>query len=381
MELPLRDTLGRTVLVAWGLLLAAAVFAVFELALGHGNRYPRFSTARSDGLGCRVLFEALASMEGAQVGCETLPLPTRSNTSAATLLIIGAPVQWLRTPQPELLAALRTAARAGSRIILAFDTSSDRGFKWTTVSNAPLGKRIESARSPNMTPTPSNEWLATAWSVRAYRYDPPAATEFGRLGSGALAFELRDPAWTELHHDFGYVVVAERPWEGGTLVVAGAPWFLTNDGLRQPKCRHLAARVLGPGPRYVFHESHLGLQPTPTLRDRLKSLRLHGLILVLAILGALAVWRQATPLWPVVRPDDVRTAVAPLAAAPTDWSDLLRRHLTPRELLMAAIEEWQRSGHPTPAALEQARTLAQEIPILDAWRRIAEMDHRRRRAT
>ena len=319
--------------------LLAAAFAyaavrLFGIQFATGDVYPQYSSLRADPMGAKLLFDGLSGVSGTRVERNYLPLDYLPD-HGATILFLGA-----RPGSPSAqYKLLEQAASRGNRIVLALLLPRD----------AP----------------PDAKALEDAWHIRLAADDAKGSVHrfyFGefqgwrvldRVGSKALAIEK----------DFG---------KGAVALFVASDDFTNQSTIAGDRLRQVSAAI-GPNGYIVFDEQHLGIAEGGSIMQIARRYRLTGLILGLALVAALFLWRNAAGFPPpaeTVSPEAIagRTSQAGLL-------NLLRRHVAPRDLAEVCWQEWLHSNRGTvsPARLERAAEIARTRAAqpLEAAREIA----------
>ena len=198
---------------------------------------------------------------------------------------------------------------------------------------------------------PADDDAAVSWhSVLDFDLDTPAARAAG---------------WHALYRRAGRPVVVARPVgdRGGELILASDSYFLSNEALRAEPRPALLAALVGPARRVVFDETHLGITEQPGMMTLARRYHLQGALGALGVLAVLFIWRNVVSLVPPPVPAGGaarETAVTGRDAA-AGFLNLLRRGVSPRELIAVCLAQWQQSPGPRApdaAAIERLRALA-----------------------
>jgi hypothetical protein len=112
--------------------------------------------------------------------------------------------------------------------------------------------------------------------------------------------------------------------------------------MKRERYPQLLSWLCGPHRKIVFDETHLGVSKSPGIATLLRKYGLAPFLLSLIVLALLAIWKQAARLVPVYEEEEKAT-VDEGKDAFTGFTNLLRRNLSPDDLLSACLEEWKRS--------------------------------------
>jgi hypothetical protein len=135
----------------------------------------------------------------------------------------------------------------------------------------------------------------------------------------------------------------ERPLGGGTIVLVGNSYPLSNEGLREQHDAALLIKLVGPAKEVIFDENHFGVVETGSVTKLMHKYHLEGMLAVLAIVAGLFIWRSSSSLLP---------SRAPQSGQPVSGRDslegmtaLLRRGIAEKDLLRVCYKEWSLNGH------------------------------------
>ncbi len=136
--------------------------------------------------------------------------------------------------------------------------------------------------------------------------------------------------------------MVERSLGNGSIVVATDSYFVSNEALREERAADLLAWLPGGSDLILFDETHLGVQEQPGMATLMRRYRLHGGLLALVALGALFIWKSSVSFEP--RTDEPKLTEPMLGRdSATGLENLLRRSITPKDLLQTSLDEWHKS--------------------------------------
>jgi len=159
-----------------------------------------------------------------------------------------------------------------------------------------------------------------------------------------LFFELFDDRWQTLYAVDNKPVIIERPMGTGTLVLCADSYFVSNEALRSERHPQLLAWLLGRHSRIIFDESHFGIYKQPGVAGLLRHFGFHWFFGALALLALLFVWKRAVYFVPPPREDILSAAdVASEKDAARGLIALLRRNISPRNILQVCGQEWEQT--------------------------------------
>ena len=288
----------------WRAWLAAAVLAcgftwgmlrLFGVQYSTGDVYPEYSSLRSDPLGSRLMFESLARLPGLRVTRNYLPLEYFSAEPSA-LLLLGVSRELLQ--RAEFTHLVERLAGRGHRAIVALAEAAPR----------------------KQAGAPENPWHIQLGGDPRDQYIAAA------------------PGWKILEGPAGRARAVERGFGKGTVVLFAASDLFANASTLQFKRLAAVSAAIGANAGVVFDESHFGIAESGSVVGLARRYRLMGLALGLALLGALALWRNASAFPPrggMQEPERLwgRTSFAGLVT-------LLRRHVPAAELAPVCWQEW-----------------------------------------
>jgi hypothetical protein len=115
----------RSLLPLLALLLAFVVGMVvlFQLRLGAGDLFPRYSSHRADPLGTRLLHDSLAQQPGLRVERNLERIEKLGTRPGRTLVMAGMTPQRWAAQGADSVNALDAAVRSGARLVVLFEAS------------------------------------------------------------------------------------------------------------------------------------------------------------------------------------------------------------------------------------------------------------------
>ena len=196
---------------------------------------------------------------------------------------------------------------------------------------------------------PSNGTGGVSWhSVLGFDLDTPAARAAG---------------WRALYQRGKEPVIVTRPVgdHGGALILASDSYFLSNEALRAEPRPALLSALVGPARRVIFDETHFGIAEQPGMMTLARRYHLQGALGALGLLAGLFLWRNVVSLVPPPVPAGDAAAMATVTGrdAAAGFLNLLRRGVSPRELIAVCLAQWQQApGQRVPDAATVARLRA-----------------------
>jgi hypothetical protein len=380
---------------------------LLELRFQAGDTYPPYSTLRTDPVGAKALYDGLRSLDTlTAVDRNHRPL-NRLDSDRLTTFFLGVRLGDLAFASKEDLEDIERLALTGGQVVLALYPVNPDAFMSDLLDGPALDRdedeNEDSEKEPvqEEAPDPADkkgekaggkdssknqdgkkdadpaekkdgakkdtkdekdkedkESLMGRWGL-----DWDSDPDWGRLDAhyarsdqpglpprvswhSALFFTELDPAWRTVYRRGPRPVMVARPWGKGRLIVAADSYLFSNEALRNERRPELLSWLVGSGTRVIFDETHFGLVDQEGVASLGRKYRLGGLLAGLLILAALYIWKNAFSLVPPKAEDldeggDVLTS-------PRDYNagmvSLLRRNLSPRDLLAACYKAWQGSG-------------------------------------
>ncbi len=318
---PTRNGAVWSIILLLTLFLAGA-WEVMVAPLITGEVYPAYSSLRTDPLGAKALFESLSEQPGLDVA--RLYKARTPLDSETTLFILGVDsVGWSDSSKP-MVEDYERLLKNGGRIVIAF-----------LPANAP--------------PTLSDAGaIQGQWNIRPRfrKTSRPEERDSGAMPrESALYFEA-GPEWRVLEARRGDAVIVERNLAGGTLVLAGDSYPLSNQGLAEASDGTLISRLIGPAKRVRFDENQFGLSETGSAAVLIRKYRLGAAVGLLCAIAGLFIWRNSSSFLPPRK--DAGSAPVSGRDLHEGLAALLRRNIPPGQLLSACWKEWTRSA-PQPS--------------------------------
>jgi hypothetical protein len=179
----------------------------------------------------------------------------------------------------------------------------------------------------------------------------------------AAVFTNLAKSWRTIYARGTNPVVVERRFGPGTVILAADSYFLSNEALRKDRHPDLLAWLVGPSRNVVFDEAHFGIVDTSGVASLIRKYRLHGLTLALLLLAGLFLWQNAVSFVPPT-PEERAPDYVPGKEAAAGFVNLLRRNVSPRDVLQTCFAEWKKSF--SRGAGPSAARIIQAQAILDA---------------
>lgn len=376
------------------LVLGGGLLRLVWLRFERGDSYPKYSTFRSDALGCRALYEALRSLGGLEVRRFIRPAKTLSDPGRTTMFWLGAvsssswsngssdwrpPKRWLDFARSggHLVWSFREADL--DALVFSAPRKADRSRNPGKDSESGLGLRYRRASAA------ADESSGRGRMTRVSGEEGLRVESLPRFGRGGLAVDA-DGEWAIVFEADGVPTVARRPWGEGFLTVLSDTYVLSNEALLEEPSPEFVRWLLMERREVWFDETHLGIRSQASMVALMRRYRLLPLYLSLILIGLLIVWWSSASLLPKsnrISEEEAFVDSGRLAAGAFGIggiSGLLRRHVSAKDLLPICAERWRRSmrrsrGGPLrfEAEIQQIASQAQAggISPVEAYRKAA----------
>jgi hypothetical protein len=302
----------RLLIVAFGITAAAFLCGVgllFYLRTEAGDIYPPYSSLRADPLGSRALYESLESLNGIRVSRNYAPLARLHSTGA--MFYLGSSLTITRREQDDI----ERLANGGSRVIIAF------------------------------TPVTGEEKIGLPW----------------HLGVGyarkRLHFQTPGDEWVVMAKRGGFPILVERPFGRGSIVLSADSYRFSNEAMLRDRESAVLSHIIGDTREIVFDESHLGTEEEVSVGALARRYHLQGAFLAGLVVVVLFLWKSTSSFLPPLSEPDHSDAVSGRSAA-SGLVNLLKRSVTPKELLTICSAEWKKTSKLTsPSKLQRIQDL------------------------
>jgi hypothetical protein len=358
------------------LAFAAGLVRLFALRFSAGDVYPPYSSLRSDPLGTKVLYESLGGLPGIDTERNYGDEDRIAGAERATFFYFGLKAHMLSAMQERDVNALERIASGGGRLVFCLFPGAgpsvrrgDDGDAEDTETSAgpkqPDGKE-ESAKAEKPEPEKKKEKnvlrvvdLRKRWQFdldRAASGSPPVALPAAGFApimpSGVLTWHAdsylagEGGVWTPVFTRNGRIVMAERKFGRGSIVIATDSFFASNEAMAGERHPELLAWLAGANRKIVFDETHLGIRENKGVVSLFRKYRLEGLGAAVLVLGLLFIWKNAFSLVPVAagRDHGKEDEAAPGRDYISGFAGILRRTVAPSALLATCLEEWERTA-------------------------------------
>jgi len=397
------------------------VARLFQLRFESGDIYPPYSSLRADPLGTKAFYQSLENLRELLVQRFLQPLDKLREGRDTTLFVFGADPFEMRHSTEGEYKKLEQFMFDGGRIVISFAPSNTKppAIRREEAEQTSRNQAKEDRKSfdpDQSTPTKRKRpvgddedlpgvkriSLKERWNVAfAYQDLPKAADDVYQSVPArkraelelpaaltwhtALYFNKPGPNWKVIYAREKHPVLIERRFGRGALVFSADSYFLSNEAMRKERQPALLAWLVGAGHNVLFDETHLGVTEQPGIAALVRAYRLSGLVIGLMLLAGLFVWKNAVPFVPVQdqEPLDVRGDAVAGRDSAAGFVNLLRRGISPSDLLPVCVSEWKKSHARGRAGLaarteqiaaviaEEAGRPARERNTVESYQRIS----------
>jgi hypothetical protein len=353
-------------------MFALGAVSLFELRFQAGDVYPPYSSLRADPLGAMALYESLEKIPGLTVRrdfSDSNRLPEEPQTVYVHLA--GDPYEWDFMP-PDIYHNIQGfLARGGRLAITFFPEAEPEIFDFNDETNKP---ESDKARPQRMTPAKREKKkednsdeeesyisLEREWNfstdvlkleqdgdhyvpVTVFKKADLALPDMVQWHSG-IVFKTPGGAWRVIYARGTNAVVIERKFGAGSVVMATDSYFVSNEAMAKDRHADLLAWFVGGSKNVVFDEAHLGIVETSGVAALMRKYRLEGLAGGLVLLAVLFIWKNSMSLVPPMG-DGKREEFVTGKDSAAGFVNLLRRSISPPNILATCFAEWKKSVAP-----------------------------------
>lgn len=361
---------GVIALFIWGIVTLVSVR--FE----QGESFSPYSSFRADPLGSRGIYGSLDRVESIDTRRHLRPLAKLDGAPGQTVMVLGVPANVLEDGDSSFEKEVLRLAEEGSRVLIAAKPASESFLQFlqkkqaekeaeagaedeetaeegSPEAQAPVPEDQElpgDAEAATADEEPRPDWgLDFAWESVDEDLAPDylagrnltlkGLPEFLQIHT-PLTISSEDGSWRSVYSYGPRMVVAEREWGEGSLVVFVDAFPFSNESLRRDSEAELILWAIGGARDVVFAEAHLGVHESPGLMTLIQRYRMDGILLALFMVAVLVVWKNAIPLVP---PPPAAEGGAATRDHFSGLVNLLQRHIRLADLPEACLREWQRS--------------------------------------
>jgi hypothetical protein len=375
------------ILIGCAAIFIFGVVELFQLRFAQGDVYPAYSSLRADPLGTMALYESLEKIPGENVArdfSESDNLPEEPKTVYLHLAGDAYEFKWLSA---DSFNEIKNFLARGNRLVITFfpqmeTYSEDAELNIETNAVKTSAQKNKNSKKPKkkIEKNKMNEAeffsLFERWDLDVSfeklspdgdNYAPVRVVNQTALAlppaldwHSGLIFSNCDSAWKIIYARGTHPVVIERHFDKGSVVIATDSYFVSNEALAKDRHADLLAWLVGENKNIFFDEAHFGIVDTSGVATLMRKYRLHGLAAGLILLAGLFIWKNSTSLVPS-RADALEENFVAGKDSASGFTNLLRRSISPRDLLATCFAEWKKSGAQTgkisSARFHQAETI------------------------
>ncbi|WOO42178.1 DUF4350 domain-containing protein [Rubellicoccus peritrichatus] len=347
------------------LIMMGAFYAVIHLRLERGDVYPPGSSFRADPLGGKALFESLESVPGIKVSRNFERFSDVQFGDNTVFILEAASPYDLEDLESDAAYPLRDSIAHGARLVVALkhqkqhrdswdeeleiDDDLDEGDVESEVDETEeIHSDMESETLPGLYFS-SNLSMDTVGPGAAELNPAFVAEEVSPLPLSLPWQETK--YWSELSEYWdsvytldGQVVVAQRLFGRGSIVIMTDSYLLSNEGLLKNREPDFLTWLIGDKSVVVFDETHFGVTEPQGITLLIRSYKLGALALGLAFFTGLFVWKHLSTLVPPKEDFEEKESVVRVGRTGQDAQvDFIRRRLGADTLLDECVDLWART--------------------------------------
>jgi hypothetical protein len=344
-------------------LFLVGMIELFQMRFQSGDIYPAYSSLRTDPLGTKAYYDALAAMPGLSVTRNYKPLPKLESSSV--LFLLGVNGYAVNSIEDAEVKALESFVSGGGRLVMTF-LSSRGGAQKKEIENKDLRKLPEKKQTVS---------LAERWGFRLSSVKPEGGTKPEAVSvtndyqlpasitwHSIVSFDVSDAGWETIYTSAKRPVMIERRYEKGTIVLATDTYFASNEAILKERHSNLLAWIAGPRKNIVFDETHNGIFENPGITSLFRKYGLHGVFAGFLILGVLFIWKNSISLVPRhAKEDDESDNTTTGRDHLSGFISLLRRNIPPREVLSVCVQEWEKGLRKGAVPQEKIERIEKEV--------------------
>ncbi|CAA6676643.1 Unannotated [Lentimonas sp. CC4] len=340
--------------------LLAGVSWLIHLRFETGQAYPRGSSLRADPVGVKALFEAYESIDRLDVRRNFTPLNEIDDLpSEATLLLLNT--RGWNLYQLAQFDSIERFVSSGGRLVVALNPEH---VAYQYIEGDDEGADEDSEAIEGQEEVDRKSVFARRAEGKQRRFWAEVELVYGEHeGGDALCVDVDDVAalplslpwreggalgetgedWTPVYQIEEEVVVAQRAYGRGSIVLLTDDYLFSNEALLKHRYAELLTWVLGDQSTIIFDETHLGVSEGTGVAMLMRRYRLGGFCLGCAVLLLLVVWRGVSPLLPAHAGRSQGNVMFAEHSTEAGLSDLVRRSVSAVDLPREAFSQWKDS--------------------------------------
>lgn len=331
------------------LIFAAGIIELFLLRFEVGDVYPYYSSLRSDPLGAKALYESLQECCGLLVWRNYEPFTKIKEKQNAAIFFLGQEVPTEDLLPKHFFQELESFVKNGGRLVVTYLPKKAAAFR----KDRPKSELKEGREKPNDWVKYTQRWGysyavmdrldSKATASRDSRFDQSGLPK-SISSHTALYFKNPDVNWRVVYRQEGFPVIMEKQIGKGTLVLSTLTYFVSNEAMLRERHPGLILWLIGAKQEIIFDEYFHGTGKRPGVAALMREYDLEFTLILLILLAALYIWKNALPLVPIPeseRKADVSSSLGKDSSA--GLTNLLRRNIPAREILRVCYQEWKKS--------------------------------------
>jgi hypothetical protein len=358
----------------WILVIALALgggaflWKLFALRFQAGDSYEPYSTLRSDSLGVRVLYESLKSLPEFETSRSYKAKNGALQPAKTALLFLGVSAQNESVLQNGREEELVQFAREGGRLVMSLNPAPSSLFQTARENSRKRGRAKKETNSvpekaENIEPSMESETGKKSPDFETisrvlFKSSPRDRdeTEVADLQieerlpetlkwPGPNSFQTNVPEWKIVYTVDERPVVFQRSIGKGQIVLMSDSYLLSNEAMVKDRSAQFIEWVLGNRHIIVFDEYHLGTQEDHGIATLIRKYRLEKIVLALAVLVVLFIWRQGCAFLPPFH--ETQTSSIRIGHDSTlTLARMLQKNILPEKILQHCWDRWKRSLPP-----------------------------------
>ncbi|HEY1662127.1 MAG TPA: DUF4350 domain-containing protein [Verrucomicrobiae bacterium] len=375
------------ILSGCAIIFALGAIKLFELRFERGDVYPPYSSLRADPLGTMAFYESLQKVADISVRrdfSDANRLPEQHGT--VYLHLAGNSEEWESLSTDSFHDLENFLARGNRLVITFFPQTEEEDFFFhngeETNPPAPVKSKEGKHLPPPHKATPDagedKDWVALQdeWGFHpGFKALMPDGDSYAPVPvdnrtalplpseldwhSGEV-FTNWNSQWHVIYARGTNAVVMERHFGSGSVVLATDTYFASNEAMSRDRHADLLAWLVGSNKNVVFDEAHFGILETGGVATLMRKYRLHGVAAGLILLAGLFIWKNSTSLVPPHTYEKPTNIISGKDSA-EGFINLLRRSISPRNLLATCFSEWEKSIGSADALSRARGEAAQKI--------------------
>lgn len=348
--------------------LLSGVAWLIHLRFETGQAYPNGSSLRADPVGAKALFDAYDSLSGVQVERNFRPFGEIEDLPKdATILMLN--VNGRSVYELAQFESVERFVSSGGRLVIALNPDTV-AYRYIVEDEAETDDALEQdedvseADELDLDEIDPDTVFARRAKASQQRFwgelelqhgvhegGDTQCVAFEEVASLPLSLPWREGGvldelgedWTPVYQIDDEVVVAQRVFGRGKIVLLTDDYLFSNEALLKHRYTGLLTWVLGDQRTLIFDETHLGVSERTGVAILMRRYRLGGFCLACAVLMLLIVWRGVSPLLPAHVGRTKGNVILAEHSTEAGLSDLVRRSVASVDLPREAFSQWKQS--------------------------------------